>query len=96
MKQPAVFIEKRVTKKPKKVTYEVFHVEEYKDVEGNPVLMRKSYGMTDEKQLNAEIMEYQINLDYRKNLIEMIKKLEDSKKDNYGIPEAIKTFKEQK
>lgn len=92
----SLIVEKRVDKKLKKTTYEIFHIITAKDALGNEFYPKQSVGSTSVKQLEAEIEEYGYQIDYRKQVLAEIADLESRKALSTKAEKAIEKYIEYK
>ena len=88
----SLIVEKRVDKKAKKVNYEIFHIITAKDALGKEFYPKQSVGTIGIKQLEAEILEHQYQIDYRKQVLKEIADLEKRKADHSNAEEAVKDY----
>lgn len=87
-----IIVERRVTKKPKAVKYDISHIVESKDMFGNSIFVKQNVGTTQIRNLEAEIKEYELQIDYRKRVIEEINHLEKNKLQHSNYAARLEEF----
>lgn len=94
IKQVSLIVEKRVDKKTKDVNYEIFTVTTAKDALDKDFYPKVSVGVTSVSQIEAEIIEYQYKIDYRKKILAEIADLDKRKAKHSNAEDAVKYYLE--
>jgi len=88
----SLIIEKRVDKKNKEVKYEVFHIITAKDALGVEFYPKQSVGTTSVKLLEAEVVEFEHQINYRKQVLREIESLKTRKAQHTNYEDAVKDY----
>ena len=92
----SLVVEKHKDKKSRKVKYEVFHIITAKDALGVEFYPKQSVGTIDVQQLEAEILEHQYQIDYRKQVLAEIEDVERRKALSTNTKLAVAKYIEYK
>lgn len=92
----SIIVEKKKVKKSRDFTYEVFHIIKATDALGVEFYPKQSVGTISIKQLEAEIIEHQYQIDYRKQVLEEIANLNKTKSMSTDSQSAVDKYLEYK
>lgn len=95
--KPYIIVRKiKGKKKTDTQQYEIFHIVESKDILEKTIYAKQSVGITSVDALKGEIMEYELQVEYRKRVLDEIANIEKKKALLSNVVEVLDGFKKER